>query len=105
MTTTISDASFETDVLKSNKPVLVDFWAPWCGPCLQMAPVLDEVASTLSDKVTVAKINIDDNPKTAKNYGIRGIPTFMIFKDGQVVATKVAAMPKNRFIEWVQSQV
>src|SRR5262245_49436869 len=85
MTTHVSDASFDSDVLKASKPVLVDFWAPWCGPCVRMSPILEELADSLKDKVVVAKLNVDENPKISKTYGIRGIPTFMIFKNGQEI--------------------
>jgi thioredoxin 1 len=104
-TTKISDASFETDVLKASGPVLVDFWAEWCGPCKMIAPTLEELASNMSGKVTVAKMNIDENPATPKKYGVRGIPTLMVFKDGQVAATKIGALPKNKLIEWVESVI
>lgn len=104
-TTQISDASFDSDVLKATKPVLVDFWAPWCGPCVRMAPILDELAASMKDKVVVAKLNVDDNPKTSKNYGIRGIPTFMIFKNGQVAGSRVTAMSKNDLFKWVESVI
>jgi thioredoxin 1 len=103
MSTQISDSSFETDVLKSSKPVLVDFWAEWCGPCKMLAPHLEEIAQTMGDKVTVAKLNIDDNPRTTKNYGVKGIPTLMLFKNGQVAGTRVGNMPKNQLVAWVQS--
>jgi thioredoxin 1 len=104
-TTTISDTSFETDVLKSSKPVLVDFWAEWCGPCKAIAPALDDLSNSMADKVIVAKLNIDDNPKTVKKYGIRGVPTLMMFKDGQLAATKVGALPKGDLIRWVESVI
>ena len=102
-TTHVSDASFESDVLKATVPVLVDFWAEWCGPCKMIAPILEELATQMDGKLTVAKINIDENAQTPKKYGVRGIPTLMLFKEGQVAAIKIGALPKNKLIEWVES--
>jgi thioredoxin 1 len=99
----VSDASFEADVLKADQPVLVDFWAEWCGPCKQIAPALEEIAKDMEGQVTIAKINIDQNGGTPTKYGVRGIPTLMLFKNGQVAATKVGAMPKSALQEWVKS--
>ena len=101
--TAVSDDSFEKDVLKASAPVLVDFWAEWCGPCKMISPALEEIAQELDGRVTVAKINIDENPLTPQKYGVRGIPTLMLFKDGQVAATKVGALPKNQLASWVES--
>ena len=101
--TKISDTSFEADVLKSSKPVLVDFWAEWCGPCKQLAPHLEEIAQTMGEKFTVAKLNIDENPRTTKNYGVKGIPTLMLFKNGQVAGTRIGNLPKSQLVAWVQS--
>ena len=104
-TVKITDESFESDVLKSDTPVLVDFWAEWCGPCKMIAPALDELATELGEKVMIAKINIDENPHTPQKYGVRGIPTMMIFEGGQVAATKVGALPKSKIKEWIESSV
>ncbi len=105
MTKQVTDASFETDVLKSEIPVIVDFWAEWCGPCKQIGPSLEEISVEMADKVTVAKVNVDENPATPQKYGVRGIPTLILFKGGQVAATKVGALPKNKLVEWVESVI
>ncbi|MDR3518464.1 MAG: thioredoxin TrxA [Azospirillaceae bacterium] len=99
----ITDSSFETDVLKAEGPVLVDFWAEWCGPCKMIAPALDEIAKELAGKVTVVKLNIDENPGTPTKYGVKGIPTLMLFKNGTVAATKIGAAPKSALHHWVES--
>ncbi|NBB81986.1 MAG: thioredoxin TrxA [Alphaproteobacteria bacterium] len=99
----VSDASFDQDVLKADKPVVVDFWAEWCGPCKMIAPALEELAGELGDQITVAKVNIDENPQTPSQYGVRGIPTLMVFKDGQVAATKIGAVPKGALKQWIES--
>jgi thioredoxin 1 len=100
-TVKITDESFEADVLKSAKPVLVDFWAEWCGPCKQIAPALEQIAEELGDVVTVAKLNIEESPSTGSRYGVRGIPTMMLFRDGQMAAMKVGAMPKQKILDWL----
>lgn len=105
ITKAVTDSSFDSDVLKANGPVLVDFWAEWCGPCKMIAPALEDLATELNGKVTVAKINIDDNPGTPSKYGVRGIPTLMMFKDGQVAATKIGALPKSALYQWVESNI
>ena len=101
----VSDAAFEADVLKSSKPVLVDYWAAWCGPCKMIAPILEEVAKEYGDKVMIAKLKGDENPETAAKFGIRGIPTLMLFKDGQVAQTKVGAMSKSQLTAFLDSAI
>ena len=104
-TVKITDDSFENDVLKASGPVLVDYWAEWCGPCKQIGPALEEISAEMGARVTVAKLNIDENPMTPGRYGVRGIPTLMVFKDGKVAATKVGAMPKSKIVEWLNESV
>jgi thioredoxin 1 len=104
-TVTVTDASFDTDVIGADKPVLVDFWAEWCGPCRMIAPALEEISRELGEQVTVAKLNIDDNPDAPAKYGVRGIPTMILFKNGQPAATKVGAAPKSALQSWLQGQL
>lgn len=101
----VNDTEFENEVLQSDKPVVVDFWAEWCGPCKQLSPVVDEIAEDLKDSVKVVKVNIDEAPEAPTKYGVRGVPTLMIFKDGQVVDTRVGGMPKSQLQEWIEGQV
>ena len=101
----LSDASFEADVLKASTPVLVDYWAEWCGPCKMIAPILDEVAGTYQGKLQIAKMNVDENREIPAKFGIRGIPTLMLFKDGQLAATKVGAMSKAQLTACMEQQL
>jgi len=101
----VSDDDFEKVVLNAQGPVLVDYWAEWCGPCKMLAPILDEIAKDYEGKLTIVKINIDDNPKTPQRYGVRGIPTLMIFKNGEVDATKVGALPKGQLAQFIDSNL
>ena len=102
-TKTVTDQSFAADVLGADKPVLVDFWAEWCGPCRMIAPALEEIAADLGDKVTIAKINIDENPGVPGRYGVRGIPTMLLFKNGEAVAQKVGAAPRSQIQQWLEA--
>ena len=101
----VTDDSFEEEVLKSEQPVLVDYWAEWCGPCKMIAPILDEIAEEYNGKLTVAKLNIDENQETPQKYAVRGIPTLMIFKDGEVAATKVGAVSKSQLSAFIDSAI
>jgi thioredoxin 1 len=100
-----TDDSFEVDVLKADVPVVVDFWAEWCGPCKVIAPHLEELANDKGEQIRIAKVNIDDNPLTPTKYGVRGIPTLMLFKNGEIAATKVGALPKSKLYEWVEESI
>jgi thioredoxin 1 len=101
----VTDASFESDVLKSATPVVVDFWAEWCEPCKMIGPSLEEIAASLGPKAKIVKINIDENPNTPSQFGVRGIPTLMVFKDGKLAATKVGAAPKNQLQSWIEQSI
>ena len=104
-TKAVSDDSFETEVLKVDGPVLVDFWAEWCAPCKQIGPFLEEISTEMGGQLTIAKINIDENPKTPTNFNVRGIPTLMIFKNGELAGTKVGALPKSKLLESINELV
>jgi thioredoxin 1 len=100
-TVAVTDASFEDDVLKATQPVLVDFWAEWCGPCKQIAPALEQIAQELKGAVTIAKLDIEESPTVPSRYGVRGIPTMMLFRDGKMASMKVGAMPKQKILDWL----
>ena len=101
MTKETTDNTFNSEVLNAKIPVLVDFWAPWCGPCRQLSPIIDEIAKELAGKIEVYKCNVDDNPETPSKFGVRGIPSLMIFKDGKLVDSKVGALPRASLVEWI----
>ena len=101
----VSDANFETEVLKATGPVVVDFWAEWCGPCRMIAPALEEIAGALGEKVKIVKLNVDENPATASKYGIMSIPTLMIFKNGELASRQVGAAPKQKLEQWITATV
>ena len=101
----ITDESFETDVVKASIPTVVDFWAEWCGPCKQIGPVLEEISDEMKNKVVIAKHNIDEEPNTPTKYGVRGIPTMLLFKDGQLKATKVGATTKSNIVSWIEENI
>jgi len=103
MTNAVTDSTFDAEVLRASEPVLVDFWAEWCGPCRTFAPFLEAFATDMAGRVTVAKVNVDENPQTPMKYGVSSIPTMILFKDGQVAATKIGILPKNKLYEWVES--
>lgn len=100
-----TDKDFASDVLQSDKPVLVDFWAEWCGPCKAIGPALEEIADEMGDRIKIVKVNIDDNPLTPGEYGVRSIPTLMIFEGGKVKAEKLGAMPKSKLVDWVNESI
>ena len=104
-TINVTDATFEEEVLKSDKPVVLDFWAPWCGPCKQIGPSLEEISDEMKDKITVAKINIDENQNTPQKYAVRSIPTLMLFRDGNVQAQKMGALSKSQLVEFLESNL
>jgi thioredoxin 1 len=104
-TSKTTDDNFEADVLQASGPVLVDFWAEWCGPCKQIAPALDDIATEMGAKVRVVKVNIDENPMTPSHFGVRGIPTLMLFKNGKVASTRVGALPKGKIVEWLEETI
>ena len=104
-TKNITDESFESEVLKSDKPTLVDFWAEWCGPCKQIGPILEEISTEMQDQIIIAKHNIDDNPNQPVKYGVRGIPTMLLFKDGELKATKVGAKTKSNIISFIKENI
>lgn len=104
-TKAVTDSSFEQDVLSASQPVLVDFWAEWCGPCKMIAPALEDISADYEGRLSIVKLNIDDNPNTPNRYGVRGIPTLMLFKDGQVAATKIGALPKGALAAWIESNL
>jgi thioredoxin 1 len=104
MTQAVTDADFETEVLKSSQPVLIDFWAEWCGPCRALSPVVDEIAGELAGAVKVVKMNIDESPNTPSKYGVRGIPTLMVFKGGQLLDTRVGGASKATLVDWIKSK-
>jgi len=101
----VSDASFEGDILKSDKPVLVDFWAPWCGPCRAVAPIIDELANQYADKIKVAKVNVDDSTDVAMKYQVTSIPTFILFKNGQVADRVLGALPRSEFVKFIDRNI
>ncbi len=103
--THITDDSFEQSVVNAAVPVVVDYWAEWCAPCRQIAPALEEIAAELEGRVTIAKMNVDENPQTPSKFGVRGIPTLMLFKGGEVASTKIGALPKGKIKEWIESAI
>ena len=104
-TVNVTDENFDTEVLKSDKPILVDFWAEWCGPCKQIGPTLEEISNEMTHEITIAKHNIDNEPNTPTKYGVRGIPTMLLFKGGELKATKVGATTKSNIVSWIKENI